>query len=92
MYSRRSRRLARSSAAIALGFATIYVFGLRKTGVETGGRPIWWNDLRPVHAALYAVAAVAAWNGRGDLAWKALAADVALGLWAYFVFKNRMRT
>lgn len=83
------RGLAVVTGAIALGFAIIYVFGLRKTGVETGGGPIWWNDLRPVHAALYAIAAVAAWNGRGDIAWKALATDAALGLWAYFYLKKR---
>lgn len=82
--------LAVITGVIAIGFATIYAFGLRTTGIETGGKPIWWNDLRPVHAALYAVAAVAAWNGRGDIAWKVLAADVVLGLWAYFFLKKRM--
>lgn len=84
--------LAVVTGAIALGFAIIYVFGLRATGVETGGKPIWWNDLRPVHAALYAIAAIAAWNGRGDIAWKVLAADVVLGLWAYFVLKPLRET
>lgn len=84
--------LAVVTGAIAFGFAIIYVFGLRATGVETGGKPIWWNDLRPVHAALYAIAAIAAWNGRGDIAWKVLAADVVLGLWSYFVLKPLRET
>jgi len=82
--------LAAVTGTIAAGFAIIYVFDLRTTGVETGGRPIWWNDLRPIHAALYAIAAVAAWRGRGDIAWKVLATDVAMGLWAYFVLKPKM--
>ena len=44
-------------SVIALGFITIYVFGWRKTGLETMGAPIWWNDLRPLHGALYGIAA-----------------------------------
>jgi hypothetical protein len=37
----------------AIGFLVIYFFGLRKSGIETGGKPIWWNLLRPVHAIMY---------------------------------------
>ena len=42
---------------IALGFITIYIFGWRKTGPETMGAPIWWNHWRPLHGALYGIAA-----------------------------------
>ena len=28
----------------AIGFFLIYTFGLRKTGAETLGKPIWWNN------------------------------------------------
>jgi hypothetical protein len=49
--------LAYIIGCIGLGFAVIWLFDLRKTGIETGGEAIWWNHLRPVHAALYLVAA-----------------------------------
>jgi hypothetical protein len=41
---------------IAIGFASIYLFGWRKNAQETFGETnvVWWNDLRPVHAFLYA--------------------------------------
>jgi hypothetical protein len=66
------------AAAIAIGFITIYLGGLRPTGVEVSGERIWWNSLRPVHAILYGVFAYMACNGHPE-AWKVLAADVALG-------------
>lgn len=66
----------------ALGFAIIYAFGLRKTGLEVGGERIWWNDLRPVHALLYGAFAVAAITGQ-RWAWAILLADVILGLGAW---------
>jgi len=81
--------LAVFAAVIAAGFATIYLGGLRKTGIETNGKPIWWNELRPVHAAIYAAVAYLAWNGRGDLAWKLLATDVVIGL-SSFVAHHRI--
>ena len=31
---------------VATGFAVIYAFDLRRTGIETSGGPIWWNHLR----------------------------------------------
>ena len=37
----------------AIGFAYIYIFGKRKTGGETFGQKIWWNNLRPLHSILY---------------------------------------
>lgn len=43
---------------IGLGFLSIYWFGLRKTGIETQGEPIWWNSLRPIHGLLYGTAGV----------------------------------
>ena len=72
--------LAVGAAAIAMGFAVIFIGGLRPTGIETGGKPIWWNSLRPVHAAMYAAVAYVAWHGRNDLAWKLLVIDAAIGL------------
>lgn len=80
------RRMAVPAAAIALGFIVIFLGGLRRTGLETGGAPIWWDALRPVHAALYAAFAYCAWTGRRGPAWKLLLADVLLGLLSFVTF------
>jgi hypothetical protein len=66
----------------AAGFLWIWATGSRMTGPESssaGGR-IWWNDLRPVHAAMYLAFAAAAIGWHSPHAWKFLAADVVLGL------------
>lgn len=68
---------------IAIGFATIFVNGWRKTGLETGGAPIWWNDLRPIHAMLYGVFAYLAYTGQQDIAWKILLVDVGIGFLSF---------
>ena len=54
----------------------------RDTGIETFGEPIWWQELRMYHAALWTIFAIAAKDGRED-AWLALAADTTLGLGAW---------
>lgn len=66
----------------AIGFTMIYVFGLRKTGPEVGGDKIWWNQLRPVHAAFYGAFAAAALTGK-TWAWAFLLVDVIFGLGAW---------
>lgn len=66
----------------ALGFAIIYVTGSRKTGPEVGGGRIWWDGLRPVHAALYALFAYHAIR-QDKGAWRFLAVDVGIGLAAW---------
>lgn len=63
----------------ALGFFTIWVTGSRHTGIETGGAPIWWNWLRPVHGFLYLLFAALAISGIHEHAWKVLALDVFIG-------------
>lgn len=77
------RALAVPAMAIAVGFATIWVFGLRRTGIETGGQPIWWDHLRPIHALGYAAFAYSAWRGQRGLATGVLLADVMLGVGAW---------
>ncbi len=67
----------------ALGFISIYLFNLRETGLEVGGGRIWWNHMRPIHAALYAAFAVAAIQGE-PRAWIFLLADVLLGIVNFF--------
>ena len=74
---------------ISIGFMSIYLFGLRPTGRETFGQPIWWNDLRPVHAALYAVFAYCAIHPvYAKHAWLVLFTDVIIGLIAFLNHHN----
>lgn len=63
----------------ALGFLFIYLTGSRKTGPEVFGEKIWWNNLRPIHSAMYALFAYAAITKNRN-AWMVLLADVTLGL------------
>ena len=70
---------------VAFGFAYIYLSGSRKTGGEVFGDQIWWNDLRPVHSALYFLFALYAINRR-PMAWIYLAIDVVLGLTGFLMF------
>ncbi len=77
--------MAVPALAIAIGFTIIFIGGYRKTGIETGGRKIWWNSLRPVHATFYALFAYFAWKGNREVAWKLLAADVLIGVTAKII-------
>ena len=78
--------MALGAAGISIGFFTIWAFGLRKTGAEVFGARIWWNDLRPVHALLYALFAAAAVTPKfAARAWEFLAADVLLGAVAFAI-------
>jgi hypothetical protein len=68
----------------AIGFIIIYMFDLRKTGPEVFGERIWWNDLRPVHAAMYMLFSISAINKK-SYAWTFLLADVTIGLISFLV-------
>jgi hypothetical protein len=70
------------AALISAGFFYIYFTGSRPTGLETGGKPIWWNHLRPLHGFLYGLFAYGAIIGRTD-SWKLLFADTMIGLFAF---------
>ena len=69
----------------AIGFIVIYLFGLRKTGIETNNEIIWWNNLRPLHGLLYGIFAYMALNKNPD-AWKILFLDTTIGLIAFLRF------
>jgi hypothetical protein len=75
----------------AIGFAVIYLFGLRKTGAEVFGEKIWWNNLRPIHAFLWGLFAYYAIIGN-RAAWMILLLDVIIGLgsflWHHFLRNN----
>jgi ABC-type iron transport system FetAB permease component len=66
----------------ALGFLIIYMFNLRKTGLETGNKEIWWNDIRVIHGLLYLCFALYAIKQK-RYAWVALLLDVILGMVAF---------
>lgn len=63
----------------AFGFLYFYLSGTRKTGIETLGDPIWWNDLRPIHSVFYFGFCYNAIHGN-HIAWVYLLADVLFGL------------
>ena len=62
----------------ALGFISIYLFNLRKYGMEAGGK-IWWNKLRPIHGFMYLLFSTYAFK-KEVFAWKILFIDTILGL------------
>ena len=70
---------------IGLGFLYLNLFNKRKTGLETGGNTIWWNDIRPVHgflALLFGILAI----GKVRDAWIVLLIDTLIGLVAFFAY------
>jgi len=79
-----------AAVLIGAGFLYIYATGSRKTGGETFGDKIWWNDLRPVHGLLYLFFAYMAITGNQSMAWKILFVDVIIGLvsFLWFHYKN----
>lgn len=70
---------------IASSFTYIYLSGSRKTGLETIGEKIWWNELRPVHALLYFLFFYYAIN-KIRCGWIYLLYDVLLGLFSFLIF------
>ena len=70
---------------VSIGFMTIYLFGLRKSGPETMGQPIWWNNLRPFHSAMYFIFGILAILGIQKYAWMFLLVDVLVGLTAFII-------
>lgn len=62
-----------------LGILNIYIFNLRPTGVETGGKKIWWDKFRPVFATIWILFGISSLLNK-PYAWKILSLDVILGL------------
>lgn len=83
--------LAVFATFVTIGFLVLWVFGLRKTGPETGGAPIWWDSLRPIHAALWAMVAWSSWSHRQHLAWRILLLDTVIGLTAFLVYHDFLK-
>ena len=68
----------------AIGFMYIYLTYSRKTGAETFGEKIWWNDLRPIHSILYFLFAYNAIIGNKN-SWIFLLVDVLFGLLSFLL-------
>jgi hypothetical protein len=66
---------------IASGLMYFYLSGTRTAGTEVFGEKIWWNHLRPIHAALYFTFAVLAIQNNKK-AYILLFIDVLIGLGA----------
>jgi hypothetical protein len=69
---------------IAIGFMVIYIFDLRKTGIEVGGGLIWWNKLRPLHSIMYFLAAYLVFHDQRTSG-HVLAIDAVIGLIAFLL-------
>jgi hypothetical protein len=80
---RRLRWLGFIALLPAFGFFAIYIGKYRKTGQETFGQKIWWNNLRPLHSILYFIFAYLAIN-KNTLAYIPLVFDVIIGIIAFF--------
>ena len=68
----------------SIGFIYLYLFNKRKTGLEVGGRSIWWNKLRPIHGVLYLLFSIYAIK-KENFAWIPLLVDVILGILFYII-------
>lgn len=73
---------------ISVAFATIYLFGLRKTGAEVNGGEIWWDPLRVVHSALYMSAALYLIKNEKGYASGILIIDTMIGLIAHMLHRK----
>ena len=75
-----SQQLGYIAAAIGLAMLFIYFTGIRKTGKETFGKEIWWNNYRPFHATMFLLFAYFAIKLKNTEALKFLLIDVVAGL------------
>lgn len=73
------------SLLIPIGLMYIYLTGSRQTGAEVFGDKIWWNNLRPLHALLYALFAYNAIKGNPN-SWIFLFLDVIIGLISFLIY------
>ena len=68
-----------------IGFIYIFITGSRNTGPEVLGDKIWWNNLRPLHALLYALFAYNAIKGNPN-SWLFLLLDITIGLISFLIY------
>lgn len=65
-----------------IGWIYIYLTKSRQTAGETFGAPVWWDDLRPIHAAFYLIFVLMALRG-DENAYIPLTIDPIFGLLAF---------
>lgn len=68
---------------IGLSFIFLYVFDLRKTGLEATNNIIWWNELRPIHGSFYLLFSIYYLKNNNNIAWIFLFIDTLIGLFVY---------
>lgn len=73
---------------ISLGFIIIFIFKLRKTGLETGGCEIWWDHLRPIHSILYLMASYYLFERKFNMASLILLLDTLMGLVSFTFYHD----
>ena len=66
-----------------IGISTIYIYNLRPTGIETGGKKIWWDPYRPLFAIIWILFGLASLYNK-PYAWKILSLDIIVGLFLFF--------
>ena len=68
--------------AIAIGVSMLFIYltGIRKTGPETMGKEIWWNNYRPFHATMFLLFAYFTIRLKNAESWKFLLIDAIAGL------------
>ena len=76
-------------AILIIVWMYIYLTKSRLVGFETLGAPIWWDHLRPIHAALYFIFVIMALRGEKN-AYIPLIVDPILGILA-FLYKHLIR-
>ena len=68
----------------AIGFMYFHVSGTRPTGIETGGKRIWWDQLRIAHSINYFIFAYLAFFNK-KIAYIPLLIDVIIGITAWLI-------
>ena len=68
-----------------IGWIYIYITNSRNSGLETFGAPIWWNYMRPIHAFLYFICALLAFN-KNPRAYMLIIIDTIIGLLSFLKY------
>lgn len=92
----RSRRRLAAAGSLAVGVGFLLVWGRRLRAFEStgAGNGVWWDALRPVHAALWLTAAAMLYSDgvRRREAWvTVLALDAALGITVFALYVQRCK-
>lgn len=61
---------------ISIGFLVVY--NRRMKGIETNQKPIWWNELRPIHSCLYLLTFIYTLY-KNPYSWVPLTIDILIG-------------